>query len=106
MQTKVNPTRVRNGRQAENLLRAQDLADVLRRLIRLSVSTAPSASETAALTEQLTAVADRMEWEARILFLAREPLLLRGGNDPAIAHQRHCVADGEVPGTVCPQAPR
>lgn len=45
------------GRQAE----ARDLADVLRRLIRLSVSTAPSARETAALTAQLTAVADRME---------------------------------------------
>src|SRR5580698_557193 len=45
------------GRQVE----ARELADVLRRLIRLSVSTAPSPEETAALTAQLTAVADRME---------------------------------------------
>jgi hypothetical protein len=45
------------GREAE----ARDLADVLRRLIRLSVSTAPSPEETAALTSQLTEVADRME---------------------------------------------
>jgi hypothetical protein len=37
------------------------MADVLRRLIRLSVSTAPPAGETAALTAQLAAVADRME---------------------------------------------
>jgi hypothetical protein len=37
------------------------MADVLRRLIRLSVSTAPAAAETAALTAQLAAVADRME---------------------------------------------
>jgi hypothetical protein len=45
------------GRQAE----ARALADVVRRLIRLSVSTAPPAAETAELTAQLTAVADRME---------------------------------------------
>jgi hypothetical protein len=45
------------GRQAE----AHDLADVLRRLIRLSVSTAPPAAETAALTAQLAAVADQLE---------------------------------------------
>jgi acyl-CoA thioesterase FadM len=46
-----------HGRQAE----ARDLAEVLRRLIRLSVSTAPPAQETAELTAQLAAVADRME---------------------------------------------
>jgi len=45
------------GREAE----AQELADVLRRLIRLSVSTAPPPRETAALTAQLAAVADRLE---------------------------------------------
>lgn len=45
------------GRQAE----AHELADVLRRLIRLSVSTAPSAAETSALTARLTAVADELE---------------------------------------------
>jgi hypothetical protein len=45
------------GRQAE----AYELAEVVRRLIRLSVSTAPSAAETAALTVRLTAVADDME---------------------------------------------
>jgi hypothetical protein len=44
-------------RQAE----AQALADVVRRLIRLTVSTAPSASETAAITASLAAVADRLE---------------------------------------------
>ncbi len=37
------------------------MADELRRLIRLSVSTAPPAEETAALTAQLAAVADRLE---------------------------------------------
>jgi len=45
------------GRQTE----AGALADVLRRLIRLSVSTAPSPEVTRELTDQLTAVADRME---------------------------------------------
>ncbi|HVB92339.1 MAG TPA: hotdog domain-containing protein [Acidimicrobiales bacterium] len=45
------------GRQAE----AHDLAQVLRRLIRLSVSTAPSAAETAALTARLNEVADELE---------------------------------------------
>jgi acyl-CoA thioesterase FadM len=40
---------------------AQALADELRRLIRLSVSTAPSPRETAELTAQLAAVADRLE---------------------------------------------
>jgi acyl dehydratase len=45
------------GRQPE----ARALADVLRRLIRLSVSTAPSPEVTSELTEQLTAVADRLE---------------------------------------------
>ncbi len=40
---------------------AKALADVLRRLIRLSVSTAPDASETARLTAQLAAVADELE---------------------------------------------
>jgi hypothetical protein len=53
------------GREAE----AHDLADVLRRLIRLSVSTAPSAAETSALTAQLTEVADRLE-----TFVPDEPL--------------------------------
>ena len=37
------------------------MADVLRRLIRLSVSTAPSAGETQRLTAQLAAVADELE---------------------------------------------
>jgi hypothetical protein len=37
------------------------MAEVLRRLIRLSVSTVPSPEETAAMTQQLAAVADRME---------------------------------------------
>jgi len=45
------------GREPE----ARELAEVLRRLIRLSVSTAPSASETALLTAQLAAVADELE---------------------------------------------
>lgn len=40
---------------------AQALADELRRLIRLSVSTAPSPRETAELTAQLAAVADSLE---------------------------------------------
>jgi hypothetical protein len=45
------------GRQTE----AAAMAEQLRRLIRLSVSTAPPAGETAALTAQLAAVADRLE---------------------------------------------
>jgi acyl-coenzyme A thioesterase PaaI-like protein len=45
------------GREPE----ARELADVLRRLIRLSVSTAPPAAETAGLTAQLAAVADELE---------------------------------------------
>jgi acyl-CoA thioesterase FadM len=45
------------GREAE----ARAMAEELRRLIRLSVSTAPPAEETAALTAQLAAVADRLE---------------------------------------------
>ncbi|HEY6473418.1 MAG TPA: hotdog fold domain-containing protein [Acidimicrobiales bacterium] len=45
------------GREPE----AQELADVLRRLIRLSVSTAPPAGETQRLTAQLAAVADELE---------------------------------------------
>jgi acyl-coenzyme A thioesterase PaaI-like protein len=45
------------GREPE----ARELADVLRRLIRLSVSTAPSPFETARLTAQLAAVADELE---------------------------------------------
>ena len=45
------------GREPE----ARELAEVLRRLIRLSVSTAPSAAETARLTAQLAAVADELE---------------------------------------------
>jgi hypothetical protein len=45
------------GRQAE----AHALADVLRRLVRLSVSTAPPPAETAELTAQLESVADRLE---------------------------------------------
>jgi acyl-CoA thioesterase FadM len=44
------------GRQAEALA----LADVVRRLIRLTVSTAPSATETAEITASLAAVADRL----------------------------------------------
>jgi Thioesterase superfamily len=40
---------------------ARDLADVLRRLIRLSVSAAPPASETARLTAGLAALADELE---------------------------------------------
>ncbi|HVA07886.1 MAG TPA: hotdog fold domain-containing protein [Acidimicrobiales bacterium] len=45
------------GRQRE----ARALADELRRLIRLSVSTAPPPEETAELTVLLAAVADRLE---------------------------------------------
>ena len=45
------------AREAE----ARALADVLRRLIRLSVSTAPPAAETARLTAQLAALADELE---------------------------------------------
>jgi len=37
------------------------MADALRRLIRLSVSAAPPAAETARLTAQLTALADELE---------------------------------------------
>ncbi len=44
------------GREAE----AEELAEVLRRLIRLSVSTAPPAAETARLTALLAAVADEL----------------------------------------------
>ncbi len=40
---------------------ARELADVLRRLIRLSVSAAPPASETARLTSRLAALADELE---------------------------------------------
>ncbi|MGO8824937.1 MAG: PaaI family thioesterase [Acidimicrobiales bacterium] len=40
---------------------ARELADALRRLIRLSVSTAPPASATARLAAQLAAVADELE---------------------------------------------
>jgi hypothetical protein len=46
-----------HGREVE----ARVMAEELRRLIRLSVSTAPSAAETAALAAQLAAVADRLE---------------------------------------------
>ncbi len=45
------------GRERE----ARELADVLRRLVRLSVSTAPSAAETERLTARLEAVADELE---------------------------------------------
>jgi acyl-coenzyme A thioesterase PaaI-like protein len=45
------------GREAE----ARALAETLRRLIRLSVSTAPPASETARLTARLAAIADELE---------------------------------------------
>ena len=45
------------GREPE----ARELADVLRRLIRLSVSTAPPPADTARLTAQLAAVADELE---------------------------------------------
>ena len=45
------------GRQPE----ARELADVLRRLIRLSVSTAPSPADTARLTARLAVVADELE---------------------------------------------
>jgi hypothetical protein len=40
---------------------ARDLADVLRRLIRLSVSAGPPASETARLTARLAVLADELE---------------------------------------------
>jgi Thioesterase superfamily len=40
---------------------ARDLADVLRRLIRLSVSASPPAAETARLTARLAALADELE---------------------------------------------
>ena len=40
---------------------AADLANVLRRLIRLSVSTAPTAAETDVITAQLSAAADQLE---------------------------------------------
>jgi len=43
---------------------AMELADVLRRLIRLSVSTAPPPAETARLVAQLAAVADDLEAHA------------------------------------------
>jgi acyl-coenzyme A thioesterase PaaI-like protein len=45
------------GREPE----ARALADVLRRLIRLSVSTAPPAAETARLTARLATVAEELE---------------------------------------------
>jgi acyl-coenzyme A thioesterase PaaI-like protein len=45
------------GREAE----ARELADVLRRLIRLSVSTAPPAEDTARITAQLALLADELE---------------------------------------------
>ncbi len=45
------------GRERE----ARELADVLRRLVRLSVSTAPSAAETGRLTARLAAVAEELE---------------------------------------------
>jgi hypothetical protein len=48
------------GRQLEALA----LADVVRRLIRLTVSTAPPAGETAEITASLVAVADRLETHA------------------------------------------
>jgi hypothetical protein len=48
---------------------ARELADVLRRLIRLSVSAAPPASETARLTAGLAALADELETH-----LPRDPL--------------------------------
>jgi len=48
------------GREPE----ARELAEVLRRLIRLSVSTAPSAADTARLTARLAAVADELESHA------------------------------------------
>ncbi len=53
------------GREPE----ARDLADVLRRLIRLSVSAAPPPAETARLTAQLAGVADELE-----LHLPEDPL--------------------------------
>ena len=40
---------------------ARELADVLRRLIRLSVSAAPPAAETVRLTAGLAALADELE---------------------------------------------
>jgi hypothetical protein len=43
------------------VVEAAAMADELRRLIRLSVSTAPSPEETAELTAQLAAVADKLE---------------------------------------------
>ena len=40
---------------------AREMADVLRRLIRLSVTAAPPAAETAAITSRLAALADELE---------------------------------------------
>jgi acyl-coenzyme A thioesterase PaaI-like protein len=57
---------------------ARALADELRRLIRLSVSAAPSAEETVALTAQLAAVADRLE-----------------SHVPAVALPRYAPVDGD-----------
>ena len=54
-----------HGREVE----ARALADTLRRLIRLSVSTAPSAADTARLTAQLSTLADELE-----AHLPEEPL--------------------------------
>jgi len=55
------------GREPE----ARELAEVLRRLIRLSVSTAPPPDETARLTAQLAAVADELEAHAPAVPLPR-----------------------------------
>ena len=50
---------------------AKELADVLRRLIRLSVSTAPPPAETARLAAQLAGVADELEAHAPEMPLPR-----------------------------------
>jgi acyl-coenzyme A thioesterase PaaI-like protein len=62
---------------------ARALADELRRLIRLSVSTAPSPDETAALTAQLAAVADRLEELVPDVPLPRYAPNLEDGPGPA-----------------------
>ena len=72
------------GRQVE----AYALSESLRRLIALSVSTAPSPDVTAALTAQLDAVADEFERHR-----PEEPL-------PRFIHPSTVVADGDGPTTI------
>ena len=58
---------------------ARALADELRRLIRLSVSTAPTPEETASLTAQLAAVADQLEGYVPDVPLPRYAPYVEGG---------------------------